>query len=37
MVGGMVTVTILSLLVLPVIYGFVLQAQERFKRQESAL
>jgi len=36
MVGGMVTVTILSLLVLPVIYGLVLQAQEKFRRQESA-
>jgi len=29
MVGGMLTVTILSLLVLPVIYGLVLQFQER--------
>jgi len=29
MVGGMVTVTVLSLLVLPVIYGLVLQFQER--------
>ena len=29
MVGGMVTVTILSLLVLPVIYGLVLQWHER--------
>jgi Cu(I)/Ag(I) efflux system membrane protein CusA/SilA len=29
MVGGMVTVTVLSLLVLPVIYGLVLQVQER--------
>jgi Cu(I)/Ag(I) efflux system membrane protein CusA/SilA len=29
MVGGMVTVTILSLLVLPVIYGLVLQGRER--------
>jgi Cu(I)/Ag(I) efflux system membrane protein CusA/SilA len=29
MVGGMVTVTLLSLLVLPVIYGLVLQWQER--------
>jgi len=34
MVGGMVTVTILCLLVLPVIYGMVLQVQERFKQQE---
>ncbi len=32
MVGGMITVTVLSLLVLPVIYGFVLQAQEKFKQ-----
>ncbi len=32
MVGGMVTVTLLSLLVLPVIYGLVLQVQERFGR-----
>jgi Cu(I)/Ag(I) efflux system membrane protein CusA/SilA len=31
MVGGMVTVTALSLLVLPVIYGLVLQFQERIK------
>ncbi len=30
MVGGMVTVTVLCLLVLPVIYGMILQAQERF-------
>jgi Cu(I)/Ag(I) efflux system membrane protein CusA/SilA len=29
MVGGMLTVTVLSLLVLPVIYGMVLQQQER--------
>ena len=29
MVGGMLTVTVLSLLVLPVIYGLVLQLQER--------
>ena len=28
MVGGMISVTLLSLLVLPVIYGLVLQAQE---------
>ena len=33
MVGGMATVTILSLLVLPVIYGLVLQAQERKLRR----
>ncbi|MCL7487725.1 MAG: efflux RND transporter permease subunit [Desulfobulbaceae bacterium] len=32
MVGGMVSVTVLSLLVLPVIYGLVLQGQERIKR-----
>jgi len=32
MVGGMVTVTVLSLLVLPVIYGLVLQFQERLKQ-----
>ncbi len=32
MVGGMLSVTILSLLVLPVIYGLVLQWQERFKK-----
>ena len=31
MVGGMVTVTFLCLLVLPVIYGVVLQIQERYK------
>ncbi len=30
MVGGMVTVTVLCLLVLPVIYGMILQTQERF-------
>lgn len=30
MVGGMITVTLLSLLVLPVIYGLVLQAQEKY-------
>lgn len=34
MVGGMLTTTILSLLVLPVIYGLILQVQE--PRQESA-
>ena len=32
MVGGMITVTVLSLLVLPVIYGMVLQAQERLNK-----
>ena len=31
MVGGMLTVTVLSLLVLPVIYGMVLQLQARWK------
>ncbi len=37
MVGGMVTVTLLSLLVLPVIYGLVLQWQQRLTdRQEQA-
>ena len=35
MVGGMVTVTVLCLLVLPVIYGVILQLQERYKQQES--
>ncbi|VAW85442.1 Cobalt-zinc-cadmium resistance protein CzcA; Cation efflux system protein CusA [hydrothermal vent metagenome] len=34
MVGGMITVTILCLLVLPVIYGVILQMQEKFKKQE---
>jgi len=33
MVGGMLTVTILSLLVLPVIYGLVLQLQERMRKE----
>ena len=33
MVGGMVSVTVLSLLVLPVIYGLVLQWQEK-RRQK---
>jgi len=32
MVGGMVTVTLLCLLVLPVIYGVILQLQERYKQ-----
>ncbi len=32
MVGGMITVTVLCLLVLPVIYGMVLQLQERFHK-----
>ena len=31
MVGGMISVTLLSLLVLPVIYGLVLQVQERLR------
>jgi len=35
MVGGMVTVTILCLLVLPVIYAVILQMQEKYKQQES--
>ena len=35
MVGGMVTVTILCLLVLPVIYAVILQIQEKTKQQES--
>jgi len=30
MIGGMVTATLLSLLVLPVIYGWVLQKQEQY-------
>ncbi len=34
MVGGMVTVTLLCLLVLPVIYGVILQVQEKYRRQE---
>ncbi len=33
MVGGMVTVTLLSLLVLPLIYGMVMQWQERGRRK----
>jgi len=37
MVGGMITVTVLCLLVLPVIYGVILQAQERYKPQESLI
>ncbi len=32
MVGGMVTVTVLSLLVLPIIYGMVLQFKEKIKK-----
>jgi len=35
MVGGMVTVTLLCLLVLPVIYGMVLQMQERYKPEQA--
>lgn len=35
MVGGMLSVTVLSLLVLPVIYGMVLQLQEKFRRPRS--
>ena len=33
MVGGMVSVTLLSLLVLPLIYGMVMQVQERARRK----
>jgi copper/silver efflux system protein len=33
MVGGMLTVTILCLLVLPVIYGLVLQMQEKMRKE----
>jgi len=36
MVGGMITVTILSLLVLPVIYGLVLQFQERVRSKKNS-
>ncbi len=36
MVGGMVTVTVLSLLVLPVIYGLVLQLQEKLKQGKTS-
>ena len=35
MVGGMVTTTLLSLVVLPVVYGWVLQARERFHPNRS--
>jgi len=35
MIGGMVTATILSLLVLPVIYGWVLLIQERYRSSAS--
>ena len=31
MIGGMVTTTVLSLIVLPVIYGWVLVTRERFR------
>ena len=34
MVGGMITATILSLLVLPIIYGLVLQFKEQIKRNK---
>jgi Cu(I)/Ag(I) efflux system membrane protein CusA/SilA len=37
MVGGMITATILSLFVLPIIYGIVLQIKENFILQESPL
>ncbi len=33
MLGGMLTVTILNLLVLPVVYSFILQYQERQKEK----
>ncbi|HED40839.1 MAG TPA: efflux RND transporter permease subunit [Chromatiales bacterium] len=33
MVGGMVTVTLLCLLVLPIIYGVILQIQEKYREQ----
>lgn len=36
MLGGMATVMLLNLLVLPVIYSLVLQAQERFKTADGA-
>jgi len=36
MVGGMITVTVLCLLVLPVIYGAILQIQERYKPSQGA-
>ena len=36
MVGGMVTVTVLSLLVLPVMYGTILQGQERLRRRRES-
>ncbi len=36
MVGGMVSVTVLSLLVLPVIYGLVLQVQERIRHGKTS-
>jgi len=37
MVGGMVTTTLLSLVVLPVIYGWVLQARERVHRRKKEM
>ncbi len=36
MVGGMVTVTLLCLLVLPVVYGVILQLQERLRQRRGA-
>ncbi len=35
MVGGMVTTTLLSLVVLPVVYGWILQAKERIHQRKS--
>ena len=37
MVGGMVTVTVLSLLVLPVIYGLALQAATRMGKSDTSV
>jgi len=37
MVGGMISVTVMSLLVLPVVYALVLQFKERFRTQEKTL
>ncbi len=37
MVGGMVTVTVLSLLVLPVIYGLALQAATRLRKSDTSV
>jgi Cu(I)/Ag(I) efflux system membrane protein CusA/SilA len=36
MVGGMVTVTVMSLLVLPVVYGLVLQLQSAWRERNAA-